>query len=247
LIFEVAAANPHTVVVLRTGGPVVMPWLDAVSAVLETWYPGMKDGAASADLLFGDVNPSGKLPITFGKCRADYPATEEGQYPGVDQGEGYPVAEYSEGVFVGYRHFDAEGTDPLFEFGYGLSYTKFEYSDVEVTPTAQPNTDGVSVQVSLTVENVGDRVGKEVVQVYVIDDSASVDRPPKELKAFEKTALEPNETTRITFQLERDAFSFYDVETGDWIVESGVFEVLVGSSSRDVRLREAVSIGGPDR
>ena len=247
LIFEVAAANPHTVVVLRTGGPVVMPWLEAVPAVLETWYPGMKDGAATADLLFGDVNPSGKLPITFGKRRADYPATEEGQYPGVDQGEGYPVAEYSEGVFVGYRHFDAAGTEPLFEFGYGLSYTDFEYSNIEVTPTGQPNTDGVSVQVRVDVENVGDRAGKEVVQVYVADDCASVDRPSRELKAFEKTSLEPDETTTITFQLERDAFSFYDVDGGNWIVESGVFEVLVGSSSRDVRLRETVSIGGPDQ
>ena len=247
LIFEVAAANPQTIVVLRTGGPVVMPWLDVVSAVLETWYPGMKDGAATADLLFGDVNPSGRLPITFGKCRADYPATEEVQYPGVDESEGYPVAEYSEGVFVGYRHFDAEGTEPLFEFGYGLSYTNFKYSNIEVTPMVQPNADRVSVQVSLTIENVGDRVGKEVVQVYVVDESASVDRPPKELKAFEKTTLEPNETTKITFQLGRDAFSFYDVETGDWIVESGVFEILVGSSSRDVRQREAVSIVDPDK
>jgi beta-glucosidase len=247
LIFEVAAANPQTIVVLRTGGPVVMPWLDVVAGVLETWYPGMKDGAATADLLFGEVNPSGKLPITFGTCRAHYPATEDEQYPGVDQGEGYPVAEYSEGVFVGYRHFDAEGTEPLFEFGYGLSYTDFKYSNIEITPTVQPNTETVDVQVSVTVENVGDRAGKEVVQVYVVDDSASIDRPPRELKAFEKTALQPNETAKITFQLDRDAFSFYDVETENWIVESGQFEILVGSSSRDVRQRETLRIVESDK
>lgn len=242
LISAVAAVNDQTVVVLRTGGPVVMPWVDEVPAILEMWYPGMEDGNATAELLFGEVNPSGRLPITFGKRREDYPATTAEQYPGVDQGDGYPVAEYSEGVFVGYRHFDEEDIEPLFPFGHGLSYTEFQYTDLEVTPSNVQPSEDIVVDVEVDITNIGERVGEEVVQLYVSDKRSSVDRPPKELKEFTKEKLVAGESQSVRFRLEREAFSYYDTDEGEWVVESGDFEILVGSSSRDVRLREEISI-----
>lgn len=254
LISAVADANDHTVVILRTPGAVVMPWLDSVSAVLEMWYPGMEDGNAAAELLFGDATPSGKLPVTFGKELQDYPVTTEQQYPGVETGEGYPVAEYSEGVFIGYRHFDQENTDPLFPFGHGHTYTTFEYADLTVASTAQ-SSDAIA-NVELSVSNVGDRSAKEIVQLYVGDRHASVARPPKELAAFTKVDIPAGDTQSVQFQLGSDAFSYYDREAqrdsgsqaqssdnnGGWRLEPGTFDILVGSSSRDIRLRETITV-----
>lgn len=239
LIASVADANAHTAVVLNTGGPVVMPWVDDVPAILEMWYPGMEDGNATADVLFGATDPGGKLPVTFGKRWEDYPVASEGQYPGVDQGDGYPVAEYSEGIYVGYRHFDEHGIEPLFPFGHGESYTDFAFTDVDV-PSSAKAVDGVPV--SVTVENTGERHGTETVQVYVHEPKASVDRPPKELEAFEKVSLSAGEQTTVALTLDRDAFTYYDADDGAWVLDSGQFDLLVGSSSRDIRLEESVVV-----
>lgn len=239
LIREVAAANEHTIVVLRTGGPVVMPWLDDVPAVLEMWYPGMMDGLATADLLFGHATPSGRLPVTFGASREDYPATEEHEYPGVDSGDGYPVVEYTEGIYVGYRWFDEHDIEPLFPFGHGLSYTEFEYEALEVTPrTLNPGHEAATVRVDVT--NTGDRQGAEVVQVYVAPQDPSVGRPPKELAGFEKIDLATGETGTAEIELDVEDLAYFDIERGDWAVESGTYSVLVGRSSRDIREQETL-------
>lgn len=235
LVADVAAANDNTVVVLNTGGPITMPWLGDVPALLEMWYPGMEDGNATAAVLFGDQPPGGKLPVTFGRSFDDYPANTEQQYPGVAG-----RAEYSEGVSVGYRHFDEQGITPLFPFGHGLSYTEFQYSNLQVAPKAvDPDR---AVRIGLTVENTGDRPGAEVVQVYIHDHHASVDRPPKELGAFAKVRLAPGAKTRVRCTLDRDALSFYDANLEQWVVEPGRFTARVGSSSRDVRLADEFEV-----
>jgi len=173
MIQAAADANASTAVVLRTPGPVTMPWDGDVPAVLELWFPGMEDGTATANLLFGETNPSGKLPVTFGETFEDYPATTYEQYP---DDQNATTATYSEGVFVGYRHFDQTGIEPLFPFGHGESYTDFEYANLDVPASATPDE---TVTVSVDVSNVGDHAGSEVVQCYVQDLAASVDRPPK--------------------------------------------------------------------
>lgn len=235
LIADVAAANERTVVVLNTGGPVVMPWAEDVAAILEMWYPGMEDGNATADVLFGEVVPGGKLPVTFGATRDDYPATSQQQYPGVGG-----RAEYREGVFVGYRHFDDAGNEPLFPFGHGLSYGDFEFSNLRVTPRKVDPERGV--RASVTVENVGDRFGKEVVQLYIGETQPAVARPPRELRAFEKLRLAPGERARVQFDLDRDALSYYDESDQSWRVDPGQFRVWAGTSSRDLRLSESVAV-----
>lgn len=243
LIAAVADANQHTAVVLNAGGPVVMPWADEVPAILEMWHPGMEDGNATAEILLGETDPGGKLPMTFGKRWEDYPANSEEQYPGVDQGDGYPVAEYPEGIFVGYRHFDKQGIEPLFPFGHGESYTEFTYQNIDV-PSSAKASDGVPVRV--TLKNTGDRVGTEVVQVYVSDPDPRIERPLKELKAFEKVWLAPGEQTTVTMRLDRRAFTYYDPDkdggSGAWVHDAGKFDLLVGSSSRDIRLEESLTV-----
>ncbi|AEH39242.1 beta-glucosidase family protein [Halopiger xanaduensis] len=221
LISAVADAADRTVVVLRTSGPVEMPWLEAVDAVLETWYPGQTDGEALADVLFGDADPGGRLPVTFGRSAADYPTADEGSFPGVDD-----VADYDEGVFVGYRHFDEHDLEPLFPFGHGLSYATIEYEDVTVTETD----DGVEVAVDL--HNASDRAGKEVVQVYAERAAAPVPTPERELAGFEPVSLEAGESTTVTVALEAEDFAYYDEDDG-WTVPSGTNGVSVGRSSRD--------------
>ena len=180
-------------------------------------------GNAIADVLFGDANPSGKLPITLLKEWKDSPAY--GRYPG-QNGE----VQYAEGLYVGYRHFDKHDIEPQFPFGHGLSYTTFEYGDLKIVP-------GEPVQISLNVRNRGAREGAEVVQLYVRDVQSSVDRPVKELKAFRRVVLKPGETQTISFALDKSALAFYDVTRKDWVAEPGTFEVLVGASSRDIRLK----------
>lgn len=228
LIEAVAAVNPKTVVVLNVGAPVTMPWADKVAAILLAYYPGQENGNAVARVLFGKVNPSGKLPVTFPRRLQDSPAYLNRPYPGCRE------VNYGEGIFVGYRYFDYAQVEPLFPFGHGLSYTTFQYSDLRIPKRVKK---GQPVIVSLKVKNTGSVAGKEVVQLYVADEVASLPRPPKELKAFAKVELKPGQSKEVTFTLDERALSFYDPYRGAWIAEKGKFDVLIGSSSRDIRLR----------
>ncbi|MBN1180139.1 MAG: glycoside hydrolase family 3 C-terminal domain-containing protein [Anaerolineae bacterium] len=233
LIERVAAANPNTVVVLSAGSPVQMDWADKVKGVLLAWYPGQEAGNAIADVLFGDVDPSGRLPTTFPRRLQDNPAYIN--YPG-ENGKVY----YGEGLFVGYRYYDKKGIEPLFPFGYGLSYTTFTYADLVLDAAEVAVGEGLRARV--TVQNTGPRAGQEVVQLYVRDVSPRLTRPEKELKAFAKLALEPGEAQTVAFELDADALAFYDPARQAWAVEPGAFEVLVGHSSRDIRLRARFSV-----
>jgi beta-glucosidase len=223
LIRLVAAANSRSVVVLQSGGPLSMPWIDDVAAVLEAWYPGQECGNAIADVLFGLVNPAGRLPQTFPVRLEDNPAAAN--YPGENG-----CVRYAEGVFVGYRHYQARGIEPLFAFGHGLSYTSFMYSNLQFAV-------GPTVSVGLDVTNTGSRSGQEVVQVYVRDVACTLERPPMELKAFAKVTLDSGQRQTLNFDLDRRALAFYDASHAAWHVEAGEFEVLVGAASDDIRLR----------
>lgn len=229
LIEAVAKVNKNTVVVINAGGPVIMTrWIAQVPAILDLWYGGQEGGNAIAGALFGDVNPSGKLPVSFVKQWKDSPAY--GHYPG----ENLQV-DYAEGIYVGYRYFDKKTIEPLFPFGYGLSYTKFDYSDLKISPNkVEPDK---PVEVSVQVRNSGSRVGAEVVQLYVHDGHASLDRPAQELKGFRRVILAPGETKEVDFTLNRGALAFYSTAKKDWVTEPGQFDMLVGSSSRDIRLK----------
>jgi beta-glucosidase len=230
LIAAVLAANPNTVVALQSGGPVDMrAWADAAPAILQAWYAGMEGGTALAEILFGDVNPSGRLPMTFPRALAESPAHALATYPGEDL-----RIEHTEGLYVGYRYFDSYDVAPAFAFGHGLSYTTFAYSDLAVEKA------GDTVSVRLTVTNTGDRAGSEVVQVYVHDEDASLERPEKELKGFEKVALAAGASATVTVELGEEAFSYYDPGVPGWVLEPGTFTILVGSSSRDLRQRAEV-------
>jgi beta-glucosidase len=228
LITAVAAANPRTVVVLNVGAPVSMPWVKQVAAIVQAYYPGMENGNAVAAVLLGKVNPSGKLPVTFPVRLEDSPAYINASYPGCRD------VNYGEGIFVGYRYYDKRDVTPLFPFGHGLSYTTFAYSGLKVAKKVKA---GKMVEVSLTVTNTGKQAGKEVVQLYISDLSSSLPRPPKELKGFAKVALEPGEAGTVAFTLDERALSFYDPHKKAWVAEPGEFEVLVGSSSRDIRVK----------
>jgi len=240
LVSAVAQANPRTIVVLSSGAPVAMPWIDDVEAVLLVWYPGQEDGPAVANLLTGRVNPAGKLPVTFARRIEDYPANTTRQYPGVAPAgapdESWRESVYSEGVFVGYRHFDRAGIEPLFPFGHGLSYTRFGWKGARVEKAAEE--DGWTV--SLTVQNTGKVAGAEVVQLYVAPPGRVAPRPPKELKAFERVELEPGEQTRVTFTVSERDLAYWDPDRGAWTVEAGEHGLLLGASSRDVRLRLSI-------
>jgi beta-glucosidase len=234
LVRAVVAANPRTIVVVKSGAPVLMPWIDQVPAVLEAWYPGEEDGNVVASLLFGDVNPSGKLPITFPKAPGDVPANTPAQYPGVNG-----VATYSEGVFVGYRHYDARGIEPLFPFGYGLSYTTFRLRHLEV------EREGGQVSVEVDVTNTGSRTGAQVVQVYVGHPAdTAVPVAPRQLAGFLKVTLRPGQTQHVRIRLAARAFSYWDVTTHDFVVPDGTYRVFAGSSSRDLPLSAPVRIHG---
>jgi beta-glucosidase len=232
LIARVAAANPRTTVVLVAGSPVAMdPWLGQVSAVVQAWYGGMEAGHALADVLFGDVNPSGKLPVTFPRRLADSPAHASGlakNYPGESGG-----VYYDEDLLVGYRWFDAKEIEPLFPFGYGLSYTKFDYSPLRVASTGSGADGRVTVEVD--VRNVGPRSGAEVVQLYVEQDGAGATRPPQELKAFAKVNLAPGASQTVRLTLGARSFATYDPAISAWRVAAATFRLHVGSSSRDRR------------
>lgn len=238
LIARVAEANPRTVVVVIDGSPVVMdPWLAKVPAVVQAWYGGSEAGAALAAVLFGDVTPSGKLPCTFPRSLADTPAAHGGAraYPGVGG-----VVHYDEGLLVGYRWYDAKGIEPLFPFGFGLSYTTFTYSNLRISSRG-----AASASVLCDVTNAGSRPGAEVVQLYVHEDHAKVDRPEKELKGFSKVTLAPGETKTVEIDLTPRSFAYYSPEKHGWTADAGSFEILVGSSSRDVRLRGEFALAAP--
>jgi beta-glucosidase len=233
LISAVANANKHTIVVLKTGGPVLMPWLSSVPAVLEAWYPGEEDGNIVADLLFGRANPSGKLTMSFPRREGDTPANTASQYPGVNG-----TVHYSEGLKVGYRWYDAQSVTPLFPFGFGLSYTSYSFANLSV-PSA-PAADG-TVTVSVDVKNTGSRAGADVVQVYVADPSGAGE-PPRQLKGFAKVSLNPGQTKRVSITLQDRSFSVWSTNANAWKKVPGQYSVSVGDSSRNLPLKGTVTV-----
>ncbi|HVU72306.1 MAG TPA: glycoside hydrolase family 3 C-terminal domain-containing protein [Mycobacteriales bacterium] len=237
VVAAVAAANPNTIVVLQVGGPVLMPWLDQVKGVLDMWYPGEQDGNAAASLLFGDVNPSGKLPFTFPTSLAQTPTPSAAQYPGIADKNGIPHSTYSEGLLVGYRWYDAKKLTPLFPFGFGLSYTTFGFSGLSVAPK------GTSATATFTVRNTGARTGAEVPQLYVADPAASGE-PPKQLKGYTKVTLGAGQSTQVTLSLDQRAFSHWDTKTHSWKVTKGCYTILAGDSSRNLPLSAKIGRGG---
>jgi len=236
LINQIAAVNKNTVVVVTSGGGVDMSaWVDHVPALLEAWYPGQEGGTALVQLLFGDANPSGRLPISIERRWEDN-AVHDSYYPK----PGEKKVEYKEGVFVGYRHFDKSGIKPLFPFGYGLSYTTFGYNNLTVSPAG--TADDTHVVVSFDVTNTGTRAGADVAQVYVGDRHAPVPRPLKELKGFARTELNPGETKHLQVDLDRWAFSYYDVKGHGWTIAPGDFDIYVARSSAEIELSGKVTL-----
>lgn len=238
LVQAVATANPRTIVVLATAGAVVMPWLDQVPAVLECWYGGQEMGNALASVLFGDVTPSGKLPVTFPRSDRETPLSSPEQYPGING-----VAHFSEGLAVGYRGYDQLGLEPLFPFGYGLSYTRFTYSELSVT--SETSEENSSIQVRFRLTNSGSRAGAEIAQVY-LGLPEHTGEPPKRLVGWTKVELMPDETRDISITLAPDAISrplsFWNVNTNGWEIAPGVYKVYVGASSRDIRLTSSLHV-----
>ena len=234
LIKAVSAVQPQTVVVLNNGSPVAMSeWIEGVAAVLEAWMMGQAGGAAIADVLYGRINPCGKLAETFPLRLSDTPSYLN--FPGENK-----QVRYGEGLFIGYRHYEARQIPVLFPFGYGLSYTCFAYSNLKVSATTFTDMDGLTV--SLDVTNTGKVAGKEIVQVYVHDQKATLQRPEKELKGFAKVALEPGETRRVSVQLDFRSFAFYHPGYGQWVTEDGDFDIVVGASSSDMRASATVCL-----
>ncbi len=234
LIQAVAAANRHTIVVLNNGTPVTMTdWLKSVPGVVEAWFPGQEGGAAIAGILFGDINPSGKLPDTLAASRSDYP--DFGNFPGTNH-----VVNYAEDIYVGYRHFDKANVQPLFPFGFGLSYTTFKYKNIALSSaTLQP--DG-NLIVRVDVTNTGKRAGDEVAQLYIHDLKPVIDRPVRELKSFARIALQPGETKTVQFTVTPRDLAYYDVPGRQWKANAGDYEIEVGASSRDLRLKKTVQL-----
>ncbi len=233
LIEALAAAHPHVVVVLSNGSPVEMPWLDHVQGILEGYLGGQAGAGAIADILYGEVNPSGKLAETFPIHLEDYPSYH--YFPG-----GPVTVEYRESIYVGYRYYDTVEKEVLFPFGFGLSYTNFEYHNLHVDK--QTLSEDETLTISLSVKNVGDVPGKEIVQLYVRDIESSVFRPFQELKGFTKVDLDPGEEKPVNITLDRRSFAYYNTDLMNWHVESGDFEIRVGASSRDIRLSTVVHV-----
>jgi beta-glucosidase len=232
LIKAVLKANPKTVVVLMGGGPIDMSqWVDGATAIVQAWYPGMEGGHALAGILFGQVNPSGKLPMTFPKQLEDVPAHKLGQYPG-DSVKVY----YHDDIYVGYRYYDTYKVEPQFAFGHGLSYTTFGYSNLKVAGS------GKKATVTFTVQNTGKVAGAEIAQVYVHQRKSLLPRPEKELKGFQKISLQPGERKTITLPLGEEAFQYYNDLQGNWVFEPGTFDILVGASSGDIKLKGQVGL-----
>ena len=233
LIEALLKANPNTIIVLYGGGPVDMTrWAGKAKAIVQAWYPGMEGGTALAKIIFGDVNPSGKLPVTFPVKLEDSPAHAMGAYPG----DASLKEEYKEGLLVGYRYFDTKKVNPQFPFGHGLSYTTFAFDNLEVQAVNKTAT------VKLNVKNTGSMAGSEVVQVYVKDEVSSVERPEKELKAFQKVFLQPGESKTVELTLDEASFQYYDEKAGKFVLEPGVFTILIGSSSREIKLTGSIDL-----
>jgi beta-glucosidase len=238
LISDVAKVQPNTAIILTNGSAIAMPWVNEVSAILETWLGGQAGAGAIADAVFGVVNPSGKLAETFPVRLEDSPAFLN--FPGED---GQVI--YGERMFVGYRYYDKLNIEPLFPFGHGLSYTEFGYSNLKLSST--DITDKDQLQVSLTVTNTGKVKGKEVIQLYVADKKSSAQRPVKELKAFDKIELAPGESKEVSFTLSVRDFSYYSKVYDRWLAESGEFDILIGSSSRDIRLTGSLNLSNTEK
>lgn len=237
LITEILKVQPNTVIVLHNGSPVEMPWLGEIKGLLETYLGGQAGGAAAANILYGKINPSGKLAETMPLKLSDNPS-----YLNFGGGE---KVEYCEGIFVGYRYYDTKEMDVAFPFGYGLSYTTFAYSNLKLS--MENPTEKDTVMVSADVTNTGKSAGKEVVQLYIRDLTGSAVRPEKELKGFEKVFLEPGETKTVTMELNKRSFAWYNTELHDWFAASGDYEILVGASSRDIRLTETLHLNSSQR
>ena len=234
VIRALAEVAKKLVVVNISGSPVSMPWADVADAIVQGWYGGTESGNALADVLTGKINPSGKMPFTVPFKYEDGPIKTERQYPGVkEEGSQYWQTHYDEGVYVGYRWYEAKDIPVQWPFGHGLSYTTFEFGDAHADKRAI-KADG-QITITVPVTNTGDREGAEVVQLYIADPVASIDRPVKELKGFEKVSLKPGETQTVKFTLKSDALSFYSIEKHGWVAEPGEFEVLIGPSSDDIR------------
>lgn len=242
VIEALAAVNPNLIVVNISGNAVAMPWVDKVPAIVQAWFLGSEGGNALASVLTGDVNPSGKLPMTFPARLSDVGAHAVGQYPGTPRNDGSNIVdiEYREGIFVGYRWADKNKIQPLFPFGHGLSYTTFGYGKATIDKTEGSADDVFTV--SIPVTNTGDRAGREIVQLYVSDLKTTLPRPVKELKGFKKISLEPGQTETVTFEISRGDLSYFDADKHAWVVDSGKFEALVGASSRDIRSKVAFKV-----
>ncbi|QNK64923.1 glycoside hydrolase family 3 C-terminal domain-containing protein [Pedobacter sp. PAMC26386] len=233
LVSAVAAVQKNIIVVIMNGSAITMPWLSKVKGVVEGWLGGQAGGGAIADVLSGRVNPSGKLSETFAKAINDTPTALE--FPGLNQ-----QANYGEGIFIGYRYYDQRKIAPQFPFGYGLSYTSFTYSDLELSAASIQDTDSLSVKVK--VKNTGQVAGKEIVQLYISSNEATISHPVKELKAFTKLALAPGEEKTAQFKLGRRDFAYYDTGLHDWAVKPGIFQVRVGGASTDLPLQQNVEV-----
>jgi beta-glucosidase len=231
LVAAVANAQSRTVVVAHNPGAVLMPWANSVAAIVAAFYPGQEDGNAIASVLFGDVNPSGKLPITFPVEQSQIPVNTPEQYPGVNK-EG----QYSEKLLVGYRWYDAKNVQPLFPFGHGLSYTAFSYSNLKISGNVNS-----TITVNADVKNSGQVPGAEVAQLY-IGFPQSAGEPPKQLKGFRKVLLQPGQTQTLSFLLQAQNLSIWDVTVHNWKLVRGTFGVFVGSSSRDLRLQGSFTV-----
>jgi beta-glucosidase len=236
LIRAIAAVNKKTIVVLNTGTPVtIKDWLNKVPAIVEGWFPGQEGGTAIAAVLFGDVNPSGKLPDTFAADRNDYP--DANNFPGTNN-----EVNYAEGIYVGYRHFDKDNIQPLFPFGYGLSYTTFGYKNLQLSQT-QLAPDG-SVTASVDITNTGKRAGEEVAELYIHDLHPQIDKPVRELKGFSKVALQPGETKTVQFTIHPRDLAYFDAANHQWKSDAGGYEIEIGASSRDIRQKSVVQLSG---
>jgi beta-glucosidase len=243
MIAAVAAANPHCIVVLQNGGPLTMPWADKVSAIVEAWYPGIRGSEAVANIIFGDVNPSGKLPVTFPKSEADLPHPTLAGMQYVPESENHYVhvdfppfdVNYDEGLKVGYKWFEAEGKEPLFPFGFGLSYTTFSYASLLATAEKE-------MKVTFSVTNTGERAGTEVAQVYALLP-ASAGEPFKRLIGWEKVPLAQGETKTVTVTVDPQYLSIFNVEKNGWELVPGDYKVYVGGSSQSTPLSTTVHMG----
>ena len=260
LILDTVAENPRTIVVLLNGSPIAMEnWINKVPAIIEGWYPGMLGGDVLADVIFGDLNPSGKLPITFPKSLKDCPAHQSTRtFPGygqifkenlitdvfkkvdldkvLDECKVY----YDEGIFVGYRWFEKNNIDPLFPFGFGLSYTTFNYVSCELSSALVKKHETIMVKVA--IKNSGNRDGKEVIQVYYTENTPTVERPVKELCGFEKIMIKAGETTMVEIPIKVSDFAFFDVQSKDWKVNSGEYTLHIGASSRDIKFSKQIRV-----